>query len=267
MDSYYYRHDRITDFLENIKKYKELYDKWYRLYPTDKMKYEFFSVMPNLFEDRSFMREFCWSRLDTLEEESTKNNDSVEIKKELEDTYKMCDEVEELLKKISQYSPFMHEDRSYAFMGLFKQITDIDDLFNLYINCKDEILKFYNIWHFCNTIPMHIGLSHTGSQEYNYDLFKKFNALIDTTIDNLDNAYISEDSIKTSYLVGYETEDGKAMYQRETLGRYTFSEVIDNETCRYETKDEAWDEREKIKDHDCYLWQIDERTTVKAIDY
>lgn len=90
----------------------------------------------------------------------------------------------DLYKKLqhlnTDYNMFIHEDTSDAFMGIFKQVKDIEDLFDLYIENKQAITMFYGIWEMCVQIPMHFGLSHTGSQNHDYSAFTAYLNVINT---------------------------------------------------------------------------------------
>ncbi len=80
----------------------------------------------------------------------------------------------------TDYNIFIHEDTSDAFMGIFKQVKDIEDLFDLYIENRQAITMFYGIWNMCVKIPMHFGLSHTGSQNHDYSAFTTYLNVINT---------------------------------------------------------------------------------------
>lgn len=80
----------------------------------------------------------------------------------------------------NDYNMFIHEDTNDAFMAIFKQVKDIEDLFDLYIENRQAIIMFYMIWKMCVQIPMHFGLSHTGSQNYDYSAFTTYLNVINT---------------------------------------------------------------------------------------
>lgn len=119
---------------------------------------------------------------------------------------------------------------------------------------------------------MHFGLSHTGSQQYDADDFKKFNSIINDVIDNeFENDYPSKETSETYFLIGHEIEGGKDEFQRNTLGGgYTFSPAIDGETCYWRTRDEAYEEIDRLKakgDKNCLMWKITKSTKITPIDY
>ena len=232
--------DAVDMFIDVTKRYKELYDNFKNSDAYDaKFEKFFLNNMTNIFKPR-----YCGLDMylldDYLEDLSNGNIDvtkKAEIKKILDISHKIseiCNDSKHHLLCLN------HEGTSDAFMAIFKQV-DIDARFRLYLECEDEICKFYSIWWFCNSIPMHFGLSHTGSQQYDADDFKKFNSIINDVIDNeFENDYPSKETSETYFLIGHEIEGGKDEFQRNTLGGgYTFSPAIDGETCYWRTRDEA----------------------------
>lgn len=258
IDNFFYLIDRYLEFYEQFKKssiYNATYDKIFRDSMPNMFKYSIFSVIDTFeFECKLFEND--------LEKIS---NDK---KEELKNLLKSLSNIAEISRSNERRTfNFIHEGSSNAFMAIFRQV-DYESLLKLYTECKDELRKIYGIWWFCNTIPMHFGISHTGSQQYDEDLFKKFNIVINNVIDKEFSDYSSETTINTSYLVGRELENGTVEYQKNSLGGFTFSPYIDGDTCRWKTKNEASDEIDRYKELDgCLLWQLDEIKVVKPIDY
>ena len=263
--------DAVDMFIDVTKRYKELYDNFKNSDAYDaKFEKFFLNNMTNMFKPR-----YCGLDMylldDYLEDLSNGNIDDTkkaEIKKILDISHKIseiCNDSKHHLLCLN------HEGTSDAFMAIFKQV-DIDARFRLYLECEDEIRKFYSIWWFCNSIPMHFGLSHTGSQQYDADDFKKFNSIINDVIDNeFENDYPSKETSETYFLIGHEIEGGKDEFQRNTLGGgYTFSPAIDGETCYWRTRDEAYEEIDRLKakgDKNCLMWKITKSTKITPIDY
>ena len=257
----------INTFMDVTKRYKDLYNKYKNSEVYDaKFEHVFLKDMPNMFKRRYFGSDIgCFS--DYLED--LLDGGIGDAKKEkIKEMIDMSQEIGKIYNDSRRNILCLnHEGTSESFMAIFKQV-DIDSRFKLYLDCEDEIRKFYSIWWFCNSIPMHFGLSHTGSQEYDEDLFKKFNIVINNVIDKEFSEYSSETTINTSYLVGRELENGTVEYQKNSLGGFTFSPYIDGDTCRWKTKSEASDEIDRYKELDgCLLWQLDEIKVVKPIDY
>ena len=72
-------------------------------------------------------------------------------------------------------------------------------------------------------------------------------------------------------LVSFSAFIGKDEFQRNTLGGgYTFSPAIDGETCYWRTRDEAYEEIDRLKakgDKNCLMWKITKSTKITPIDY
>lgn len=265
-----YRKDAIDMFMDIVKRYKELYDN-FKISDTYDTKFEkfFLNNMPNMFKRRYFGLDM--HLLDDYLEDLTNGNiedtKKVEIKRILDISHKIHEIYNNFGHNILCLN---HEGTSDSFMAIFNQI-DIEARFKLYLECEDEIRKFYSIWWFCNSIPMHFGLSHTGSQQYDENDFKKFNSIINNVIDSeFENSYPSKEINETYFLIGHEVEGGEDEFQRNTLGGYTFSPVIDSETCYWRTKDEAYAEIDRLEaqgDKNCLMWKITKTTKVTPIDY
>ena len=256
IDNFFYLVDCYNEFCKEMKKssiYDEAYDAIFR------------HSMPNMFKysyDRDLDLFDIEYRLIKENMDNVTDDKKTEIKRLLELMHNLTE-----ISRSKRLINFVHESSSAAFMAIFRQV-DYESLIKLYENCREDLRKFYGIWWFCNSIPMHFGISHTGSQQYDEDLFKKFNAVIDNVIDKVFNDFGSETDIKVSYLVGRELENGTVEYQKNSIGgSFNFAPNINGDTCRYRTKEEAAAEIDRYNLKDCLLWQLDETTTVKAIEY
>ena len=260
----------INTFIDVTKRYKELYNKYKNSEVYDaKFEHFFLEDIPNMFKRKYFGSSIgCFS--DYLED--LLDGDIGDAKKEkIKEMIDMSHEIGKIYNDSRRNILYLnHEGTSESFMAIFKQV-DIDSCFKLYLDCEDEIRKFYSIWWFCNSIPMHFGLSHTGSQEYDENDFKKFNAIINNVIDNeFFNDNPSKETNETYFLIGHELENGEVEFQRNTLGGYDFSPIIDNETCYWKTREAAYGEIDRLEsegDNNCLMWKITKTTKVTPIDY
>jgi len=88
------------------------------------------------------------------------------------------------------------------------------------------------------------------------------------TVEKEFNNFGCRTTTQANYLVGRELENGDVEYQCDSLGGFSFATYIDGNTCRYRTKDEAYNELKRYDSlKDCSLYQIDEITKIKAIEY
>ena len=257
----------IDNFFYIISHYLELYEQ-FKVSPLYDKSYDniFHSSMPNMFKYSAFSGLDLWQfeyKLLGYDLEKLSDKENKEIKELLNLIHNLSE-----IGRSNDRRPanFIHEGSSNAFMAFFKQI-DFDGLKKLYSECKDELKRFYGIWRFCNSIPMHFGISHTGSQQYDEGLFKRFNNVINNVIDKEFSEYPSKTTVNINYLIGCELEDGTVEYQKDSLGGFTFAPYINGDTCRWRTKDEASDEIERYNLDGCSIYQIDETTAIKAIDY
>ena len=102
----------------------------------------------------------------------------------LADEVKSFKSIKKLLEENKLDRAFFPNMGNDYFMKLFSSVS-LEDKFTLYENCKNDIIDFYNVFYFLESIPIRLNFSMTCQQQFSFKNHQKLTNIISRLTEKL----------------------------------------------------------------------------------